>query len=227
GAAGWPATLLGGGSELRRGAIILGAALLLLAGLTAWQTAVAGRAVVAGTAVVLCALAASTSPAVAKPEFLNWQRSDFYTRPQKPVSVAYVWNSHYDGIHFPKKVTTVLLVKGPAQSLYWRATTLDVFDGRAWIEDRSQPVLTGRDPLLPPGVATGKDLFREEVTVQALRDRHLIGGSVPIGFKYPAGLRGVRLLRNGTAIADRDLPRNARYLAYSYAPRPTPSKLAT
>ena len=225
-AAGWPATLLGGG-ELWRGAYILAATLIVLAGLSERNAIVAGRALAAGACVVVCALAASTSPAVAKPEFLKWQRWDFYTRPQKPVSVSYVWNSHYDGIHFPKKVTTVLRVKGPAQSLYWRATTLDVFDGRAWIEDRSEPVLAGRDPLLPPGVATGKDLFREEVTVQALRDRHLIGGSVPVGFKYPAGLRGVRLLRNGTAIADRDLPRDARYLAYSYAPRPTPSKLAT
>ena len=140
--------------------------------------------------------------------------------------MAYVWNSSYDGIHFPKKVTTVLRVKGPAQSLYWRATTLDVFDGRAWIEDRSQPVLAGRDPLLPLGAATGKDLFREEITVQALRDRHLIGGSVPVGFKYPGALEGVRLLRNGTAIADREVPRDLRYVAFSYAPRPTPSKLA-
>jgi transglutaminase-like putative cysteine protease len=226
-AAGWPATLLGGGGELRRGALILGATLLVLAGLSARNALVPGRALVAGAAVVACALAASTSPAVAKPEFLNWQHWDFYTRPQKAVSVEYVWNSSYDGIRFPKKRTTVLSVKGPAQPLYWRATTLDVFNGRAWIEDRTQPLRPpGRDPLLPPGVASGKDLFREEITVRALRDRHLIGGSVPVGFEFPRALGNVRLLRSGTAIAARTLPRGGTYLAVSYAPQPTPATLA-
>ena len=224
--AGWPATLLGGGSELQRGAFILAAALLLLAGLSVWKAAVAGRAAVAGVAVVLCALVASTSPAVAKPEFLKWQGWDFYTRPQKPVSVDYVWNSSYGGIRFPKKVTTVLKIKGPPQSLYWRATTLDVFDGRGWVEPENQPLLppTG-DPLLPRGARAGKDVSREEVTVAALRDRRLVGGSVPIGFRVPQSLE-VRLYQDGTAVADGAVPRDTHYTSFSYAPSPTPAELA-
>ena len=74
-AAGWPATLLGGG-ELWRGAYILAATLIVLAGLSERNAIVAGRALAAGACVVVCALAASTSPAVAKPEFLKWQRWD-------------------------------------------------------------------------------------------------------------------------------------------------------
>jgi transglutaminase-like putative cysteine protease len=224
--AGWPATLLGGGQELWRGTLILGGALVLLAGLSDRVLVFGGRALVAGVAVAACALAASTSPAVAKPEFLHWQGWDFYTRPQKPVSVSYVWNASYDDIRFPKKVTTVLKIKGPAQSLYWRAATLDVFDGRRWIEDQSQPLMPDAgDPLLPP-IVSRKDFFREEITVQALRDRHLIGGSVPTGFRYPVALGPVRLLRDGTAIADRTISRGERYAAFSYAPRPDPARLA-
>jgi transglutaminase-like putative cysteine protease len=225
--AGWPATLLGGNGALARGAVILGAVLFLLAGLADSNRAVVGRTLAASAAVIACALAASSSPAVAKPEFLSWQHWDFYTRPQKPVSVAYVWNSSYDGIHFPKKVTTVLRVKAPAQSLYWRATTLDVFDGRAWIENRTQPLMAGRDPLLPAAaIGSQKDFVREDVTVQALRDRHLVGASVPVAFRYPATLGRVRLLRSGTAVASREVSRGERYAAFSYAPRPTPAKLA-
>jgi transglutaminase-like putative cysteine protease len=177
--------------------------------------------------VVVCALAVSTSPAVAKPEFLHWQGWDFYTRPQKPVSVEYVWNSSYDGIHFPKKVTTVLRVKGPPDSLFWRATTLDVFDGRAWVESGSRALLPPNgDPLLPARARAGKDVIRNDVTVLALRDRHLVGASVPIGYRAPASLGDVRLLRSGTAIASRAVPRDDHYLAFSYAPQPTPDQLS-
>src|SRR5207244_8143865 len=98
--AGGPATLLTGGNELLRGAVVLGAALVLLAGLAARDWGTLGRAVTAGAAVIVCAVAAASSPAVAKSELLGWQGWDFYTRPQTPVTVSYVWRSDYSGIHF-------------------------------------------------------------------------------------------------------------------------------
>ena len=62
-AAGWPATLLAGGNELGRGAVILAVALALLAGLTERPS----RLAFGSTALVLAgALALSSSPAVAK-----------------------------------------------------------------------------------------------------------------------------------------------------------------
>src|SRR5207244_5234509 len=147
-------------------------------------------------AVILCAVAAASSPAVAKSQFLDWQSWDFYTRPQAPVSVAYVWRSDYSGVHFPKKVTTVLRIKAPPTSLYWRATTLDVFDGRGWVE-RLLPAASGRDPLLPLAARQGKRVEKEDVTVVALQDRHLVGGSVPIRYSYdPRTLRGVSVSRD-------------------------------
>jgi protein-glutamine gamma-glutamyltransferase len=224
--AGWPATLLAGGNELLRGGVVLAAVLVLLAGLAARDWSTLGRAVTAGAAVILCAVAAASSPAVAKSEFLNWQSWDFYTRPQAPVSVSYVWRSDFSGVHFPKKVTTVLRIKAPPTSLYWRATTLDVFDGRGWVE-RLLPAAKGRDPLLPLAAQRGKHVEKEDVTVVALQDRHLVGGSIPIDYTYnPHTLRDVRVSRDGIAVAPGNLPRNLTYTAWSYAPEPNAVELA-
>jgi transglutaminase-like putative cysteine protease len=224
--AGWPATLLTGGNELLRGGVVLAAALVLLAGLAARDWGMLGRAATAGAAVILCAVAAASSPAVAKSEFLNWQSWDFYTRPQAPVNVSYVWRSDYSGIRFPKKVTTVLKIKAPPTSLYWRATTLDVFDGHGWVE-RLLPAATGRDPLLPLAARKGEHVEREEVTIAALQDRHFVGGSIPIGYSFnPDTIRGVQVSREGVGVAPGNLPRDLTYTAWSFAPEPNALQLA-
>jgi hypothetical protein len=170
---------------------------------------------------------------VAKTELLGWQRWDFYTRPETPVSVSYVWRSDYRGVHFPKKVTTVLRIKGPPASLYWRATTLDEFNGQGWLERlpgsvpaRSSP-LPPPDPLLPQAARVGKRVVKEEVTVAALRDRHLVGASLPIGFTFDRRALGqVRMARSGVAVAPENLARDQSYTAWSYAPRPSGAELA-
>src|ERR687885_2511670 len=225
-AAGWPATLLTGGNELLRGGVVLAAALVLFAGLAARDWGTLGRAVTAGAAVILCAIAAASSPAVAKSEFLNWQSWDFYTRPQTPVSVSYVWRSDYSGIRFPKKVTTVLRIKAPSTSLYWRATTLDVFNGRGWVE-RLTPPSARRDPLLPAAAQEGQHVEREDVTVEALQDRHLVGASIPIGYTFNRRtLRGVQVAEDGVAVAPENLKRHQAYTAWSFAPQPGAPALA-
>ena len=49
-------------------------------------------------------------------QVLHWQGWDFYTKPSKPVTVQYVWNSNFRGLHFPKKVTTVLTITAPSKA---------------------------------------------------------------------------------------------------------------
>jgi hypothetical protein len=129
--AGWPITLLAGGDEIGRGIIVLAVGLALLAGLTERPSRLA---LVASGAVLAGALMLSSSAAVAKPAFLEWERWDFYTRPQKAVSVDFVWDARYAGVRFPEKKTTVLTIRAPRRPQYWRATVLDRFDGRRWLE---------------------------------------------------------------------------------------------
>src|SRR5581483_12075027 len=131
--AGWPATLRGPSGALVVGALILVAVLVILAGLTARAVP---RAVVPAAAVLaLVGVAASTSAAVAKGALVGWQRWDFYNASQAPVSVSFVWDAQYGGIHWPRKETTVLEVKAPPQSLFWRAAVLDEFTGKRWVEE--------------------------------------------------------------------------------------------
>jgi transglutaminase-like putative cysteine protease len=214
--AGWPATLLAGGNELGRGVVILAVALLLLAGLTARPS----RLALGATAVVVVgAFLLSSSAAVAKNAFLDWQHWDFYTRPQKPVSVRYVWDSNYGGVRFPKKVTTVLSIRAPRQPMYWRATVLDEFDGRRWLE---HPWGDESHALLPRGVDNPNRWVQQDVTVRALADDHLVGASIPIAYNIsePAVVKGQGLVR-----AVGGLHRDERYRMWSYIARPTPAQL--
>ncbi len=217
--AGWPATLLAGGNELGRGVVILAGALLLLAGLTARPSRLA---VGAAAVVIFGAFALSSSAAVAKDAFLDWQHWDFYTRPQKPVSVRYVWDANYGGVRFPKKVTTVLSIQAPRRPMYWRATVLDRFDGSRWRERLSRVAPDEPSALSPRGVEDHSKWIRQDVTVRALDDNHLVGASIPVAYNVsePAVPSG-----NGVVTVVDGLHRDQRYSIWSFAARPTPAQL--
>jgi transglutaminase-like putative cysteine protease len=218
-AAGWPATLLAGGDEIGRGVVILAVTLVLLAGLTERPSRLA---LVAGAAVVFGALALSSSAAVAKDAFLNWEQWDFYTRPQKPVSVRYVWDANYNGVRFPKKQTAVLTIDAPPRPQYWRATVLDHFDGLRWREYVWRETPLELHALTPEGARHARTWVEQHVTVRALADDHLVGASIPVArnISDPARYDGQGVWRvvNG-------LHRDQRYTVWSYAPRPTPEQL--
>ena len=229
----WPATLLSDGRDLLRGATILAASLFLLAGLRTGALRTVGRAGLVGGIVVAAAVVATTQPAVAKSEFLHWQTWDPYTRPASTVGVRYVWDANYDGFSWPRKTTTVLKVQAPARSLYWRATTLDLFTRGRWVEyqTRERPVLfdgrldlTQNDPLAPSAARNPSHWRKVEVEVQALADNHLVAPSVPVAYSPSFG--GAEFWRGGTATLSRELARGDRYTAWSYSPQPTPAQLA-
>src|SRR4029077_16449678 len=159
------------------------------------------------------ALLVSSSSAVAKGGLVSWQHWDFYSAGQQPVSVAFVWNAQYNGIHFPRKRTTVLEVKAPPRSLYWRAAVLDNFVGDHW----AQAAPLAADALEPK---TTK-LIRQDVQVLALGDTPLVGASVPIRFDA----RDAPLITDvaGTAELPSGLTRCFRYSVWSEArERPFP-----
>ena len=217
--AGWPATLLAGGNELGRGVVILAVALILLAGLTERPS----RLALGGAAVVVVgAFALSSSSAVAKDAFLGWEHWDFYTRPQKAVSVRYVWDARYGGIRFPKKETTVLSIRAPRRPQYWRATVLDRFDGTRWREHLWRQTPTETLDLSPPAAGKSANWIQQDVTVRALADDHLVGASIPVAHNVSAPVvdagQGVLRVTGG-------LHRDQRYSVWSYAPRPTPAEL--
>lgn len=228
--AAWPATLVPGGSDFTRGALILAAVLALLAAGGARRPRVYRPAVLAGAALVAVSLAAVASSAVTKDEFLSWRTWDFYDKPDDPVGVQYVWNADYGGIDFPEKPTKVLTITGPTRGLYWRATTLDLFDGNKWLEHLAPTAVAEGavdvvDPLLPARARDRSRWVRADVEVNALRDDHLAGASMPVAYDT-GGLGAVQLRSGGVAERPSGLERGQRYTVWSYAPRPTPVQLA-
>lgn len=231
--AGWPATLLPGGGALVRGAFVLAAVLLLLAGLGERPRPRPLAAVVVGCAVVGCALVASTSPAVAKKQFLSWQRWDLSTGSSASVGVSYVWDADYSGLDWPKKKTDVLEIRAGPRPTYWRATALGSFRYGRWVEDLVQGFAIrrgGRDVLsgenLVPRPARRPDRWtKQEVTVEGLRDVHLVGASIPIAYD-DRSLGVVSYNRGGVALAERAPESGQSYSVWSYSPRPRPAQLA-
>lgn len=233
--AGWPATLLTGPDDLLRGTVLLAVVLLLVVGLGgSLRPRRLLLGVAAGGAIALAAFAASTSSAVASGQVLHWQGWDFYTKPPKPVGVEYVWDSNFRGLHFPKKVTPVLTIKAPSRPTYWRATTLDEFDGGNWHEFNTPSVpptrIDGRDellsdPQLPAAARDPRRWIRQDVSVRALRDNHLIGAGIPVAYG-PAG-HLVDYGRGGVAyLQNEPLAPGDRYSVWSYEAKPTPRQLA-
>jgi protein-glutamine gamma-glutamyltransferase len=228
----WPATLVSG-RDLARGAFLLAAVLLLLAFGGRRPTRAVRPALVAAVLLVVAAVGASTSAAVAKPQAFRWQHWDFYDKPATPVGIGFLWNATYLPFKWPEQKTTVLEVRGPKRNLYWRATTLDTFIRDHWLETLPTtavvegPVDVTRfpDPLLPDRARDQERWLRADVKIEALRDRHLVAASMPVAYD-PKEVGVLLVLPGGVAAAPDDLSRGAEYTVWSYAPQPKPEQLA-
>jgi transglutaminase-like putative cysteine protease len=226
--AGWPGTLVWGGRELQLGGLILAGALVILAGSRPRAKSAFVPAVVAGGLVVACALGLASRPAVAKGELLHWQGWDLYTKSNRSVGVSYVWDSNYGGLTWPKKKTVVLKIKAPDRQFYWRATVLDAFAGDNWLQDLQtmQPLgFTGNRAELVPWNTSRKTWVRQQVTVEALRDNHLVGAEEPVAFD-PRGIDSVSYAHGGIALVEPGSDRGQTYTVWSSVRHPTPRLLA-
>ena len=210
--AGWPATLRGPNGGFAVGALILLAALAVMAGLT--NRAVPRGVLPAGIGIALLAVAASTSAAVAKGGIVAWQHWNFHPG-TTPVSVQFVWNAQYSQLNMPRKRTTVLEVKAPDRSLYWRAAVLDNFTGTRW-EEAAPLIGDALEPHTRPEL-------EQQVHILALDDTHLVGASVPV--RFDAGDAPLVSQVKGIAQLPSGLTHGFRYTAWSEALQPTPAEL--
>jgi len=234
--AGWPATIYPTHDDLGRGAVLLIFALALVAQLKPSGRRAAPQVLV-GAGLVVLALVVSSSAAVAKPQFLDWQNWDLSKKQGPRVSVSYVWKANYSGISFPKKRTRVFTVRGPSRSVYWRATTLDSFVRDHWREEQLSidpiPVPVGNtnrdgvyDTSMLPGSGTdARNWSTATFRVEALRDTHLVSPSGVVA--YQSGpVDDVNYSADGVAQALRPVPRDTQYTAWAYQPQPKPAQLA-
>jgi transglutaminase-like putative cysteine protease len=215
--AGWPATLLGPSHGVAMGAAILGATLVLLAGLGSRR--VPALAIPAAVVVAVAAIAVGSATA-ARHGLVDWQSWNLAHVAIAPTDVGFVWNAQYGGLKFSGKPTTVLQVQSTQPPTYLRATVLDDFRNDAWAV--GVPRLA--DSLEPAAAYRRSNQTPEIVTVNALADTHLVGGSVPVRFEVASGAPLVRFGR-GFAALNQNLPQGFTYTVWSYAPDPTPADL--
>ncbi|HKD93893.1 MAG TPA: transglutaminaseTgpA domain-containing protein [Gaiellaceae bacterium] len=215
--AGWPTTLLNSTHGVVMGAAILGAALVLLAGLGSRR--LPGLALPAAAVVVVAAIVVGSATA-ARHGLVNWQSWNLAHVAGGPTDVGFVWNSQYGGLTWSGQPTTVLQVQSAQPPAYLRATVLDFFDGNAWV---AAPIRSA-DWLEPAAAKQPKNQTREVVTVDALADAHLAGGSIPIRFEAANGAPLVTF-GPGFAALNQNLPQGFRYTVWSYTPRTSPTAL--
>ena len=215
--AGWPATLLGPSHGVAMGAAILGSLLVVLAGLGSRR--VPALALPAAAVVAIAAVAVGSATA-ARHGLVHWQTWNLAHVATGPEDIGFVWNAQYGGLKWSGHQTTVLQVQSDKPPSYLRAAVLDDFKGNdAWGVGTPRP----SDALEPAAALNRKNQTSEIVTVNALADSHLVGGSIPIRYQVPAGVQLVR--EPGVAALSQNLPHGFRYTVWSYTARPTAAAL--
>ena len=233
---GWPATLRAtvGGNSLAIGALILTALLIVLYAARRRRGSIAGgaQAAVLGAALVLAGVGAATSTYVTKEAALDWQRWAPYEDLRDSVGVRYVWNTSYEGIIWPDHETVVLTVSGITEGSYWRATTLDEYNGFGWLESHDPvPADTGQrridvanDPLLPLEARDEANWIQQRITVGGLADNHLIAAPQPVRWRVGPDTP-VEIAEGGVVFLPGGLGQGQTYTVWSYTPEISPSDL--
>jgi hypothetical protein len=215
--AGWPATILDPAHGFVMGAAVLGALLVLFAGLGSRRVPALAAPVAA--VVVIAAIAVGSATAARHP-LVHWQSWNLAHIAGGPTDVGFVWNAQYGGLKWAGHPTTVLQVRSEQPPTYLRATVLDDFNGDAWVPGLPRSA----DWLEPAAALRPENLTREIVTVNALADPHLVGGSIPVRFVTAAGAPLERV-GPGFAALNQNLPRGFRYTVWSHTARPSAAEL--
>src|SRR3954466_14150180 len=98
-------------------------------------------------------------------------------------------------------------VKAGPQAHYWRISVLNTVENGVWLQELSPapgppPVPLGQVGLVPPRDLRRSDWEQQHVTIEALRDRRLPGGSTPVVFKPGHGVGNVSFDPTRAAMAD-------------------------
>ena len=226
-----PATVLEQRVGFSSGIVVLASCLWLVAGARGRLARGDGRALVVGGAVVLVAAAAAGAGGAPSSSAVDWKNWDLYSHARGQVGVGYVWAANYNGIRFPEKPTTVLRVRASGGARYWRASTLDAFEGRRWVEylfPLRFDAPRGRLPveaLLPAAARDVTGWVRQQVEVVGLRSNRLPAASTPVALES-SSLARVSFLGGGVLGYREGVAPGQRYTVWSHVARPQPAQLA-
>jgi transglutaminase-like putative cysteine protease len=215
------------GAPLLRGFLLL----VLLAGWL-WlprlgsREALAGAAVVAGVGILSLPLAAALDARNAWWDYRGWELFG------ESKSITFDWSHRYGPLDWPRRGTTLLNVRAdPGQ--YWKAETLDRFDGLRWVRSREIQT-TGVPEGLPTDlVQRGRtweygewnDKWAEEIrfTVRSLSSNLILGAGTTLSV---AGADPYVQATDGTTSKIGDpLEQGDSYTVRAYVPSPTAKQM--
>jgi transglutaminase-like putative cysteine protease len=198
-----------------------GFALLLLVAAWVWlprlQIRDAGPAagVVIVAALVALPLAAKLDAHSGWLDYRNWRVLG------NSPGVNYSWNHRYGPINWPRRGTTLLYIQA-SQPFYWKAETLDDFNGTDWVRTSANTAVNASSEL--PTSPDRRWFHQFKVTVAGLRGDQVIGSGTPQAVSSGAG--DTQLNGDGTVTAlSHGLRDSENYTVTSYIPQPSVAQM--
>jgi protein-glutamine gamma-glutamyltransferase len=206
--------------------LLRGLVLLVLVAAWLWLPRLATREAAVGAAVVVALGVLSLPPAAALDADDPWwdYRAWNWFGGGKPI--AFSWDHEYGPLDWPRDGTTLLNIRSDRPH-YWKAETLDRFDGLRWVRSQ-QTIIPDRWAELPNrfGSQQGRWGLHEynerwdeeiEVTVRSLTSELIVGA----GTTYDVEDARVRYSVDGTTTLLGDpLEEGDSYTVHAYAPDP-------
>lgn len=178
------------------------------------RAAAVGGAVVFGVALLALPLASRLDAEAAVVDYRSWNWFG-------GENIVFDWDHSYGPLDWPRK-GTILLNVAAERPLYWKAETLDTFDGLRWrrtdANDRSS--LFGE----LPGDPDTDWLEKIEVTVRSLETDFLVGTGTPLDVE--GAEQSVAGSADGTLrTLDEPLGRGEKYTVQAYSPNPSKERM--
>jgi len=203
------------------GQIGRGIALLILIAAWLWlprlrmRDAGAASVVVIAAALVALPVAAMLDSSKGWIDYRNWRVLG------NTKGVSYSWNASYGPINWPRRGTTLLYMRAD-RPYYWKAETLNDFDGRRWLRTTVNSSVSASSEL--PVAPDRRWLRQIKVTVAGLRGKQIIGAGTPQSVSSGAG--DAELSGDGTMTAlGHGLRDSENYTVTAYVPQPTRAQL--
>jgi transglutaminase-like putative cysteine protease len=206
--------------EFLRGALL---ALLVVAFLRLEKLRKADMPAAVGLAVLALLLGLIVAPALDASDPW-WDYETWALEAAGSKSATFQWNHDYGPLNWPRDGRELLRIKARNAS-YWKAQSLDLFDGHAW---RANPIAQTEAPGFQLGDLPQSARWRQEikVNVRNLRTTTFITAGFTVG--QPTGLKGVSSYPTGVAAilaSTRSLRRGDTYTLKVYNPNPNGRQL--
>jgi protein-glutamine gamma-glutamyltransferase len=211
--------------------LLRGLVLLMLVGAWLWAPRLAPREAATGAAVVLAAGIVAMPLSVRLDGDRPWWDYRAWDWFGGGGAVTFDWTHRYGPLDWPREGTTMLNVRA-SRPHYWKAQTLDSFDGVRWVRTERNDGIRRRLELPPRGSPDERWEYGEfnprwaeriGFTVRSLGSSLVIGAGITFavqGVDAAISVDGTSRLRDGA------LEEGDTYSVSAYVPDPTPAQLA-